>query len=270
MSAAHAQRHPAASMSSSRRGSKASTAALGRRRLGGGGWPPFGRLRRALPPEGAPRPRSRASRRASGPRDRALRTCSACSGSSRSDDGLTASIPTRACSRSRSSSLAIRRAVRLSTLTTLSSSRSWTRTVRSCSSIRARSSSSLGGGCGPRRGWLGSSASGIMRVSSSPAREHTCAWSPRPPPGRSPRSRLPRRAARARWAPFASGIATSRPRASRAGAVHSTSRSTAAAVGISSRRSKSISLPSIPCRIARQRFSSISRWRSGSTSRPSS
>jgi hypothetical protein len=45
----------------------------------------------------------------------------------------------------------------------------------------------------------------------------------------------------------------------RAGVVQASSRSRAAAAGYSSARSRSISLPSRPWRIARQKFSSISR-----------
>ena len=95
--------------------------------------------------------------------------------------------------------------------------------------------------------------------------------SPRPRRHRSPRSRRPPSSARrARRAPFSSGSARSSPSDWRAGAVHSSSRSTASGVGISSPRSKSIIMPSIPWRIARHRFSSISRWPRGSGSRPSS
>ena len=76
-----------------------------------------------------------------------------------------------ACSRSRSSSLAIRRAERLRMLATLSSSRSWTRTLRSCSSSRRCSSSSLGGRLAVGSG-LGAAASARApaRVSSRSAR----------------------------------------------------------------------------------------------------
>ena len=124
-------------------------------------------------------------------------------------------------------------------LTTLSSSRSWTRTFRSCSSSRRCSSSSLGSaGAGPGRLALLHRA---RIYPSAAARARRCAGSPRPPRGRRRRAACPPRArAASRWAPFSPGSSTSSPSASRAGAVHSSSRSSAARVSITSPASKSI------------------------------
>ena len=109
----------------------------------------------------------------------------------------TASIPIFAWSRSRSSSLAIRRAVRLMMLATLCSSRSSTRTLRSCSSSASRISSSLGAApCGSWpacSGWLAcGSAPGSVGVVSPPILARRSPSSRRPPRGRSPRSSPPR------------------------------------------------------------------------------
>ena len=60
------------------------------------------------------------------------------------------------------------------------------------------------------------------------------------------------------------------PSSARTGAVHSSSRSTAAAAGNSSPRSRSISVPSCPKRIARQMFSSIRRRGGSANGTPSS
>src|SRR3954465_5865118 len=62
-------------------------------------------------------------------------------------------------------------------------------------------------------------------------------------------------ARRWRCAPFKAGKAGAVVSSGRPGAVHCTSRSAAAAAGNSSARSRSISLPSWPRRIARQKFS---------------
>src|SRR3954454_19389296 len=77
----------------------------------------------------------------------AWRSCCCASGLTRSTSARPASIPIFACSRSRSSSLAIRLADRLRMLTTLCSTTSSTRTFRISSSSCARISSSLG--CSP-------------------------------------------------------------------------------------------------------------------------
>src|SRR5204862_316042 len=58
--------------------------------------------------------------------------------------GLNGPMADPCCLKTPSSSLADRRGDRLSTLTTLSSSRSWTRTLRSCSSSCSRISSCVG------------------------------------------------------------------------------------------------------------------------------
>ena len=91
--------------------------------------PARSRARRASGPARAPRAPARAGPARAGRRRRARPRSRSC-----------------ACSRSRSSALPIRRAERLRMLATLSSSRSWTRTWRSCSSSRRCSSSSLVGG----------------------------------------------------------------------------------------------------------------------------
>ena len=174
----------------------------------------------------------------------------------------TASIPSCACSRSRSSSLAIRRAVRLMRLTTLCRSTSCTRTLRISSSSCRRSSSSLGCSWPP----LGPGACWALRPSRCRA---SCVaalavhrrTSRRRPPGRrcgaspstaSPVDLLDRGAPleRAQRPLGAVALRQRRPRspsASRAGAVHSSSRSTAGRGRRPPRRgAKSIISPSIP------------------------
>src|SRR4051794_10463970 len=77
-------------------------------------------------------------------------------------------------------------------------------------------------------------------------------------------------ARRWRWAPFKAGNAGSIASSARTGAVQCSRRSAAAAAGNSSARSRSISLPSCPRRIARQKFSSIRRRAGSAKGTPSS